>query len=514
MNTENENIISKDEIIEKTNQMNITLYREEFLKEMKNLKISFSDLTKEIIIKISKNEKFSKNVKDVIEYKVESLNEETIDFKVSHFNILILGNTGVGKSTLVNTILKCDLAKTDKHKPCTMGKPKAYESKEAKGIRIWDSRGIENGKYNLESANKEIIDTINNLIKNKDPDKFIHCIWYCINSNRFTNDEIENLMTLYNSYIDKLPIIIVFTRAANPKEAEGQLKYVQNEFNKKKYINVFEENKENDVKFLKVLAKKYKINNGEIKSYGIFNLMNETCQCAKIGIERACIQSLLEQGQKMLKEEFIDIINNFKQKNFKPLQNYNYNFKNFINDSILLSIEILKKLLYNNNLSEKTKEFVYYLISGQAGNIEKYFEKIFNEKLENLSNQLSENLVGFVANLDMKYNITYLSSKYHYNALKKKAKEEIIRNLKPVIETKIYYEMKKILLDQFAQEFSGKLLELFQGLLNSNKKIREIFNEKGKFNANICFNKIRSTMKYPKDDLVENYYSEDEEDDD
>ena len=38
MNTENENIISKDEIIEKTNQMNITLYREEFLKEMKNLK--------------------------------------------------------------------------------------------------------------------------------------------------------------------------------------------------------------------------------------------------------------------------------------------------------------------------------------------------------------------------------------------------------------------------------------------------------------------------------------------
>ena len=38
MNTENENINSKDEIIEKTNQMNITLYREEFLKEMKNLK--------------------------------------------------------------------------------------------------------------------------------------------------------------------------------------------------------------------------------------------------------------------------------------------------------------------------------------------------------------------------------------------------------------------------------------------------------------------------------------------
>ena len=113
---------------------------------MNKLNISFHQFTEENIIKISEEEKFSKNVRNVIEDKIDSLDEKTLDFRVSHFNILILGNTGVGKSTLVNTILKSKLAETDDHKPCTMGKPRAYESEKAKGIRIWDSRGIENCK--------------------------------------------------------------------------------------------------------------------------------------------------------------------------------------------------------------------------------------------------------------------------------------------------------------------------------------------------------------------------------
>ena len=64
-----------------------------------------------------------------------------------------------------------------------MGVPKAYESEKVKGICICDSRGIENGKYNLETAFNDIKNTIESLIKENDPDKFINCIWFCIKSN-------------------------------------------------------------------------------------------------------------------------------------------------------------------------------------------------------------------------------------------------------------------------------------------------------------------------------------------
>ena len=74
-----------------------------------------------------------------------------------------------------------------------MGVPKPYESEKAKGIRILDSRWIENGKYNLETAFNDIKNTIENLIKENDPDKFINYNWYFICSNRFTEVEVNNL---------------------------------------------------------------------------------------------------------------------------------------------------------------------------------------------------------------------------------------------------------------------------------------------------------------------------------
>ena len=169
--------------------------------------------------------------------------------------------------------------------------------------------------------------------------------------------------------------------------------------------------------------------------------------------------------------------------------------------------------MYNNNLSENTKENIAKLMIAQANNIKNYFENIFNEKLEQLSNQLSEKLVDFVAQLDFKYNITYLSSKYNYNQLKRNARDGIYWNLKPILEANIYSEMSKKLLEQFATDFSEKLLEIFQGLLVSNKKIREIFDEKGKSSSISFFNRIKYMMNYPKDDLVENKDEESDDDD-
>ena len=459
---------------------------------------------KALISQICNNEKFSKNVKAVIEDKVFGLKEENLKYIISHFNILIMGNTGVGKSTLLNTVLKSELAKTCYGNACTMGIPKNYESEKAKGIRIWDTRGIENGQYNLWTANKDIKKTIKNLISEKDPDKFIHCIWYCINSNsnRFIKDEVNNLKDCYELYIEKLPIIVVLTQAFNQEDADEMIEHV------KKQIKNFDEN--NNIKLLKVLAKpkerKNKKANGNknVKTLGIYNLMNETLKSSKEGILSSCIDSLMDQGKLLLKEEFKICKKNLTEKYLnKKLENMNnYNFISFINYTKIFSKDIFESLIFNNKLLENTISQINALIDKKANVIKTNFEKLFEERLDNISNKLTEKLVDFVAKLDAQFKVKYLSAKYHYNELKRLAKTDLISNLKPLIENFVYKEMSKKLFEKLTEELSNLLSEVFQELLINNRGIKEIFNIKGKENAEKCYNRIkRLLMDYPKDDF-------------
>ena len=114
ISAENEYNKLSPEVYEKYYQEEEDKLVQEILKEMSYFLInvlSFEDLVNEIIPKIAEKEKFSKCIKDLIEEKINSIKDENLDFKVSHFNILIMGNTGVGKSTLLNKILKDDLCK-------------------------------------------------------------------------------------------------------------------------------------------------------------------------------------------------------------------------------------------------------------------------------------------------------------------------------------------------------------------------------------------------------------------
>ena len=164
---------------------------------------------------------------------------------------------------------------------------------------------------------------------------------------------------------------------------------------------------------------------------------------------------------------------------------------------------------------EETSSNIDKLIEEKTNNVKEKFEKIFYDKLESSEIKLAENLLEFNTNLDSKYKIMYLNSKYNFNELKRQAKDNILKDLKPLIENKIYKEMSKILFDKFALEFSKKVSEIFHDLLCNNKKIKEIFKEKGKETGNICYNKIKGNLKYNKDDLEENkkiINKEDEED--
>ena len=166
--------------------------------------------------KVINSEKLDLYLKEYIKNNIMNIANSMIS-NGEHFNIIVLGKTGVGKSTLINAELNLKgnkKAKTNLGKTTTQGF-EDYVYKERPGLGLIDSRGIEIGEYNIEAVIKNTINYIEDRSNNGDIDKFIHCIWYCIQSESKRIEEMEyKAMSLLMKQYEKgkLPIIIVITQ--------------------------------------------------------------------------------------------------------------------------------------------------------------------------------------------------------------------------------------------------------------------------------------------------------------
>lgn len=173
-------------------------------------------------------------------------------------NIIVAGKTGVGKSTLINSVFREKLAETGMGKPVTDHMRKI--TKKGMPLAIYDTRGFELGKEVQIEVKKEVIDTISKGLATQDINKAIHCIWYCINtaSNRVEPEEIEWLKELSkDNQITQVPIIIVLTQSFSKKKADEMRKMLLDE-----NLDV--------VQVIPVLAEDYDIDDEYVaKSYGL-----------------------------------------------------------------------------------------------------------------------------------------------------------------------------------------------------------------------------------------------------
>jgi len=99
----------------------------------------------------------------------------------------------------------------------------------------------------------------------------------------------------------------------------------------------------------------------------------------------------------------------------------------------------MQKLLLKDTISEETISEIDKIMNNETEKVKEFLDKIFEKKLEDISNKLTEELMDFVAQFEAKYQINKLSSKYHYNELKRQARKSIINQFKPMLENIIYY---------------------------------------------------------------------------
>jgi uncharacterized protein (DUF697 family)/GTP-binding protein EngB required for normal cell division len=161
-----------------------------------------------------------KHTEDLFSQFFDRIMEEEKNMQTA--NLMVVGKTGVGKSTLLNSVFREDLADTGIGTPVTQHLRRITKS--GVPLTIYDTKGLELDKDVQQAIEKEILSEIDRLIKANDKENFIHMIWYCINSasRRIEDFEIEWI----RAFSERIPVIVVLTQSFG-KDYKALEKYIQ-----------------------------------------------------------------------------------------------------------------------------------------------------------------------------------------------------------------------------------------------------------------------------------------------
>lgn len=167
-------------------------------------------------------DKIAQQCIDAINEKIKNLNT---------LNIIVVGKSGVGKSTLINSLFRGNFAETGLGRPVT-SEIRRLEKKDYP-LAIYDTPGFELSAGQQSKVKDEVIEIIRRGFASKDVNNAIHCIWYCINvgSNRtFDESEVQWLreFTAENK-TTQVPVIVVLTQAVPKKKAADMKLLVEKE---------------------------------------------------------------------------------------------------------------------------------------------------------------------------------------------------------------------------------------------------------------------------------------------
>ena len=426
------------------------------------------------------------NLKQIFDVKTKKfLNiAETLKLtsEMSHLNILLLGPTGSGKSTLINVLLELEGQERaevgDDNNPKTMDFH-AYTSNKKKYIRCYDSRGIEKNKnYSLDKFIENSKNLILKKLEENNPDEFIHIILYCFEGCKFieeVRDSLYKLMDLYND--ETLPIILVHTRGVQGEDDE-LLDMIRTTLKKEK----------RKIDLINICAEK----DDDFPAFGIDDLNKLMINKVKESVKSACFSSV----QNKVKDNFLKVNINYKN-------NYKKEFEKIVNSE-------MKNITLNSNIDEQRKKYLKIFC-------EDIFEKILYESKKSLNQNcknILENYLNYffkwILEKSEKYMIDYISktsfelisdllkiqhsinakydNKLQIQKNTEEWKEEMDKKLKQKLDNIILFKLMKEGSIFIYEEFNDKLLDKLE------KRYKKYLQEENEFITQVTKNKVETII--------------------
>lgn len=155
--------------------------------------------------------------------------------KMSKGNVLLIGNSGVGKSTLVNAVLGENLAITGYGTKGTTTELKVYENGTLP-FRVIDTVGFTPVKGMIKFTNpavKSVQELSKKWAGDNDDDNDIHAIWFCVDgsSSKLFESTVKDLLDATKIW-KSVPIITVITKSYSEPDRERNIRMVESAFAK------------------------------------------------------------------------------------------------------------------------------------------------------------------------------------------------------------------------------------------------------------------------------------------
>lgn len=195
-------------------------------------------------------------------------------------NVLVIGNSGVGKSTLINAVLGDERAESGWGKKGTTKELAIYDSKNIP-FRIIDTVGFEPSLIKEFMAISAVKKWSKDSAKEGHEDNQINVIWFCVDgtSSKLFPTTLKNLSRATSMW-GTVPVIVVITKSYSVPDREKNIEMVNNAFAEK------QGNLKNLRNIIPVVASTYVLNdNAYAAPEGITELIDATNELMPEGIK-------------------------------------------------------------------------------------------------------------------------------------------------------------------------------------------------------------------------------------